>query len=127
MNETNPQQAVGAPLERQVRPCVDPQTIADLMLSAPGMDRAAEAMSMADKAALLVAGKAVWDSALAHCKTVCQRVQAYHEAKAEVLTDVEEAEFRQAEACGAEDCAEAISMGEPWFAGPNGPGEPGAR
>ena len=112
-------QAVGAPLERHVRPCVDPHTIADLLLSAPGMERAAEAMSTADKAALLVAGKAVWDAALLHCKTLCERVQAHHEAKAEALTDVEEAEFRQAEACGAEDCAEAISMGETWFAGPN--------
>lgn len=57
-------QAVGAPLERQVRTCADPRAIADFLMSAPGMERAAEAMSIADQAALLVAGNAVWDAAV---------------------------------------------------------------
>jgi hypothetical protein len=54
------------------------------------------------------------------CAKVCDRVQAYHAGKAVELggEDEEEADFREAEACGAEDCAEALRMGERWFKQP---------
>lgn len=55
------------------------------------------------------------------CTKVCERVQAYHAEKAASLakTDTEDADFHEAEACGAEDCAEALRMGERWFEPPN--------
>lgn len=60
------------------------------------------------------------------CANMCDRVQAYHAEKAASLakTDAEEADFHEAEACGAEDCAETLRMGESWFERPNTEAEP---
>lgn len=53
------------------------------------------------------------------CAKVCDRVQIYHAQRAVAEDDEEYADFQEAEACGAEDCAEAIRMGERWFEPPN--------
>lgn len=51
----------------------DPRAIADLLLTAPGMSRAANEMSVADQAALMLAGKAVWDAAVAAERDRCAK------------------------------------------------------
>ena len=42
------------------------------------------------------------------CARLCDYIQLKHQTKAETEDDIEERDFREAEACGAEDCAEEI-------------------
>ena len=42
------------------------------------------------------------------CAKVCDQVQSHHQDKMEITSDHDEYDFREAEACGAEDCAAAI-------------------
>ena len=42
------------------------------------------------------------------CARLCDSIQLKHEIRARIENEIEERDFRDACACGAEDCAEAI-------------------
>lgn len=67
---------------------------------------------------MLAFGRACIAAERERCAQICEKVQNYHEDASSSIDDADELVFREGEACGAEDCAEALRLGgDAWFHG----------
>jgi len=67
---------------------------------------------------ILAFGRACIAAERERCAQICEKVQNYHEDASSSIDDADELAFREGEACGAEDFAEALRLGgDAWFRG----------